>query len=493
MWAWRVAEEGMAEQAGGITRVTRSGTKVLATVALGNFMSGMTNNVVYAVLPLIAETFQSTLALTGWVLLTYQLTISCLLLFVGRLADLIGSRRIYMSGFVVYTLSSAFCTMAPSIGWLIAARALQGIGASMLMATSPGIVVAAVPPEQRGRAMGLLSAAVYVGLSAGPGVGGIVAHFWGWRWAFGLNIPVGLAALALAARTLPHDRPGGQRVALDYAGGALFFVGLGSMLLALTFGQQWGWTSGPILGLLTVGMALLPLFVWWQAHAAHPMLDLTLFRSRLFTAATVSALLHYLCMAAIGLLAPFYLITARGLDPASAGLRLMAMPLAMVIMAPLSGTLSDRIGTRAPATLGALFMVAGLAALSALPADGSPDTSVWRLALAGIGSGLFTSPNNAALMGAAPASRRGIAGGIMAAARLVGFVIGVAGAGAALAIALAARGATAPGPGALTVAAIDDAFRVILVPALLCVLTSSARGAESRAAGSDSPAAARPA
>ncbi|MBI4507837.1 MAG: MFS transporter [Chloroflexi bacterium] len=463
-----------------MTRVTPSGMKVLGTVALGNFMSGMTNNSVYTVLPLIAEAFDSTLALTGWVILTYQLTISCLLLFVGRLADIIGPRRIYISGFVVYTLASASCTVAPTIGWLIAARALQGIGASMLMATSPGIVVASVPPEQRGRAMGLLSAAVYLGLSTGPGLGGIVAYLWGWRVAFALNIPVGLLALALAARTLPRDRPEGQRVSLDYSGGAVFFFGLGSTLLGVTFGQQWGWTSPSILGLLAVGTILLPLFVWWEARTPRPMLDLTLFRSRLFAAATVSALLHYLSMAVVNLLAPFYLITARGLDPASAGLRLMAMPVAMVVMAPLSGTISDRIGTRAPATLGALFMVAGMASLSMLPADGSPDTIMWRLALAGLGAGLFTSPNNAALMGAAPSSRRGIAGGVMAAARMVGFVIGVAGAGAALAVALAARGATAPGLGAVTVAALDDAFRVMLVPALLCVLTSMARGAEGR-------------
>lgn len=456
---------------------------MLAAVALGNFMSGLTNNVVYAVLPLIAESFQSTLALTGWVLLTYQLTISCLLLFVGRLADIIGPRRIYMSGFVVFGAASALCTMAPSMAWLIAARALQGVGASMLMATSPGLVVSATPPERRGRAMGLLSSAVYIGLTAGPGLGGIVAHLWGWRWVFGLTIPVGLLALFLAWRVLPRDHPGGRHSPLDYTGGALFLVGLGSTLLALTHGQQWGWTSPAIVGLMTIGLLLLPLFVWWEARAPHPMLDLSLFRSRLFASATTASLLHYLCMAAIGLLVPFYLITARGLDPAAAGLRLMAMPTAMFLTAPFSGALSDRIGTRVPATLGAFLMMTGLVALSMLPADGSPDTVVWRLVLCGLGAGLFTSPNNSALMGAAPPSRRGIAGGVMSAARLVGFVLGVALAGASLAIALAARGATSPAPGAVTVHALDDAFRVIVVPAFLSMLASLARGAERERSG----------
>lgn len=472
----------MAQKAVSVERAQRGEAVVLAAIALGSFMSGMANNVVNAILPLIAQSFGSTLALTEWVLLTYQLMISCLLLFVGRLADIFGPRRIYLSGFAVFVVASALNTTAPTIAWLVSARALQGIGSAMLLATSPGIVVSTVRPEQRGRAIGLVTGAVYVGLTAGPGLGGIVAQLWGWRWAFGLAIPVGLAALTLAAIVLPRDRPGGQRVPLDLAGGGVFFAGLGSALLALSHGQQWGWTSAPVVGLLGLGAVLLPLFVWWEARARHPMVDLTLFRSRYFSAAALSSVLNYLCLASIGLLAPFYLITARGLSPAHAGVLLMAMPIAMAITAPLSGALSDRVGTRLPATGGMLLFAIGLAAPSDLSADGPPEAIAWRLALCGLGTGLFTSPNTSALMGAAPPTHRGIAGGIMASARQVGFVLGVATAGALFAIALAARGLSEPGPGALTAAALDDAFRLMVIPALLGALTSSARGKERAAA-----------
>ena len=403
---------------------------VLLAIGLGTFMSALDGSVVNIVLPVVRQSFGASVAGIEWVVTVYLLVVSGLLLSVGRLGDLRGHRDVYTAGFLVFLLGSALCGLAPSVGFLVAARAAQAFGASMLFANSPAILTKSFPPEMRGRALGLQATMTYLGLTVGPSIGGWLTTALGWRSVFYINLPVGLLALALALRFVPRDAGRAASEGFDLRGALTFTAGLVALLLALNQGHAWGWTAPATLALLAAAAALLVLFVVLERRVASPMLDLNLFRSRTFSAAAASALLNYTCVYTVLFLMPFYLLQARGLTPARAGLLLTAQPLLMAIVAPLSGSLSDRVGTRLPSVLGMGVFGLGLFLLSGLDLGSSNGEIIGVLAIAGVGIGVFVSPNNSALMGAAPAHRQGIAAGILALARNVGMVVGVGFAGA---------------------------------------------------------------
>jgi EmrB/QacA subfamily drug resistance transporter len=300
----------------------------------------------------------------------------------------------------------------------------------MLSANSPAILTKSFPPHKRGQALGLQATMTYLGLTVGPSLGGWLTEAWSWRAVFYINVPVGLIAFLLSLRFIASDEPHGQTERFDWQGAGAFMAGLTLLLFGLNQGHALGWTSPVIAGSLALAVAVLGFFVYLQAHVRAPMLDLSLFASRVFSGSTLSAVLNYICVNTITFLTPFYLLQGRGLRPSEAGLLLTAMPVIMAIVAPISGTLSDRIGARLPAVLGMLLLAAGLWSLSSLGPDTSWVGIAWRLALAGLGTGIFISPNTSALMGAAPRERQGIASGILATSRNFGMVLGVGLAGA---------------------------------------------------------------
>jgi EmrB/QacA subfamily drug resistance transporter len=358
------------------------------------------------------------------------LLVSGMLLSFGRLGDLRGHRPIYLAGFFGFILSSVLCGLASSTLSLVFFRGVQALGAAMLSANSPAILTKSFPASQRGQALGLQATMTYLGLTVGPSLGGWLTDQFSWRAVFYINIPVGLLALALSWRFVPRDTQRSTSERFDLTGAAVFMAGLVALLLGLNQGHNWGWTSLPILGLLAGAAALLGLFVWVEARSPHPMLDLSLFSNRLFSAATSAAVLNYICVYTIIFIMPFYLIQARAFSASQAGLLLTAMPITMAILAPLSGTLSDKIGARLPSTFGMLAIAAGLFLLSRLGPDSPSSQIVLSLAAAGVGIGVFISPNTSALMGAAPRSHQGVAAGVMATARNVGMVLGIGFAGA---------------------------------------------------------------
>ena len=410
---------------------------VLVAVGVGTFMSALDGSVVNTVLPVLRRDLHTSVAGIEWVTTVYLLVVSALLLSVGRAGDLHGHKRIYLSGFVLFVLGSALCGLAPSAGGLVGLRALQAVGASMLFANAPAILTKSFPAEQRGRALGALGTFTYLGLTAGPSLGGWLASAYGWRSVFYINVPVGAVAIALALRSVEDDRPEGSRERFDVVGAFLFMAGLVALLVALNQGHAWGWGSMPVLGLLAAAALLLAVFISVERRNSSPMLDLTLFQSRTFTGTTVSALLNYICVYSVLFVLPFLLIQGRGLDTRHAGLVLTAQPIVMAIVAPLSGALSDRIGSRPLATLGMLALAAGLLLLARV-ADDAPLTAIAAaLGVVGLGVGIFVSPNNSALMGSAPRHRQGIAAGVLATARNVGMVLGVGLAGAVFTTVLA--------------------------------------------------------
>jgi len=305
------------------------------------------------------------------------------------------------------------------------ARAFSGLGAAMIFSNSPAILTHSFPAAERGRALGLQASLTYIGLTVGPTLGGWLTEWLSWRAVFFVNVPIGGAAWLLSLVLIPPDEPRPRRERFDWPGAVAFMAGLSAVLLALNRGHEWGWRSPAIAGLFAGAAALGILFLWRERATPEPMLDLALFRERTFSLCTASAVCNYICVYTVVFLLPFYLIQARGLGPAHAGLLLSAQPLIMVVAAPAAGVLSDRIGARTLSTLGMLLLGAGLVALSRLDAQSPMSQVVVALLLTGLGTGTFIAPNNSALMGAAPRGRQGIAAGILATARNTGMVLGI--------------------------------------------------------------------
>ncbi len=445
---------------------------VLIAVGVGSFMGALDSSVVNIVLPVVSHDFGADVATIEWVVTVYLLVVSGLLLSFGRLGDLRGHKSVYVSGFLLFVIGSMLCGLAVNEFMLIACRVMQALGAAMLLSNSPAILTKNFPLAQRGQALGLQATMTYLGLTVGPSLGGWLTSQFSWRAVFYINVPVGLIALLISQRVIPQEPADQNAEPFDLKGAALFVVGLVLLLLALNQGSEWGWTSPIILSLLVVAIIVLGIFIAIEWRNAHPMLDLTLFQSRLFSASTGSAVLNYVALYCVVFLMPFYLIQGRGLDPAAAGLLLTAQPLVMAISAPLSGTLSDRIGARLLSTVGMLIMALGLFLLSRVGASSPQSDVAIALAVVGLGTGIFISPNSSALMGSAPQNRQGIAAGILASARNVGMVLGVGLAGAIFTTVLAQLGNA---PNALF-SAVDAGFLAGSIAALVGAGTSIVRG-----------------
>jgi EmrB/QacA subfamily drug resistance transporter len=454
---------------------------VLVTVGLGTFMSALDGSVVNTLLPVLGRALGTSVAGIEWVTTVYLLVISGLLLSVGRAGDLFGHKRFYLAGFAVFVAGSAFCGLARSATLLIGLRAFQALGASMLMATGPAILTRSFPMTMRGRALGALGTFTYLGLTVGPSFGGWLAGAYGWPSVFYINVPVGVAAILLAMRSVADDRVEVRHERFDFVGAGLFTTGLVALLIALNQGHAWGWTSAPTLALIALSAALLVAFVRVELRREHPMLDLSLFRGRVFSAAAASALLNYACVYSVLFVLPFLLIQGRGLTASRAGIVLTAQPIVMAAVAPVSGTMSDRLGSRGLATAGMFVLGIGMVLLALLVTHGSLGAIAGALAVVGLGVGTFVSPNNSALMGAAPMHRQGIASGVLATARNVGMVLGVGYAGAVFTTVLARAGRQASGLPAAVRASLFAAAALAAIGTILSALRP--RRSEREAAG----------
>ena len=455
-------------------RPTLSQATLLATMGVGTYMSALNGSSVNAILPVLGQAFGAEVSQVEWVITAYLLVQSGLLLTFGRLGDLYGHKPIYVWGFAVFVLASGLCGLAPALPFLVGARILQAVGGAMLFSSSPAILTRSFPPRQRGRALGLYATMVYVGLASGPPLGGWLAAAWSWRAVFYVAVPFGLLALVLSQRFVPRDAPGRRAERFDLAGAVTYVVGLVLVLLALNQGHAWGWTSPSVLGCFVLGLLVLLAFVRTERRVPSPMLDLDLFRNYAFAAPVVSSVLNYMCASSTFFLMPFYLIQGRDLDPARAGLVLIAQPLVMALTASFSGALSDRIGSRIPATTGMALLSLGLFALSRVGETTPFNYVVAALGLIGLGIGLFTSPNNSTVMGAVPPGRRGVASGVVATARTLGNVLGIGVAGAIFSTDLARSGLAGP---AAVVSAVSPGFLAASGFALLGAITSFTRTA----------------
>jgi EmrB/QacA subfamily drug resistance transporter len=398
---------------------------VMTAVAAGTLLTTIDGNIVNVALPTLVRELGTDFATIQWVVLSYLLALATLMLSLGRLGDMIGKKPIYTTGFVIFTLGSVLCGLAPSVYWLIAFRVAQAIGGAMLLSLSMAIVTEAFPPHERGRALGTIGTFVSVGIVAGPTLGGLILSVAPWRWIFLVNLPVGIVGTFLAIRYIPAPQKQ-ERQQFDYGGAGALFVSLLSFLVALTVGQQRGFGDTAVLILLALFILFLALFTGIENRSAQPMINLRLFRNRLFSINLITGFITFIAIAGTVILMPFYLENILGFETRQVGLLMAVVPLFLGVVAPLSGSLSDRFGTRPITVAGLAMLVLGYWAMSTLNVQTTGLGYVLRLLPVGVGMGMFQSPNNSAVMGSVPRERLGIASGLLAIGRTLGQTTGIA-------------------------------------------------------------------
>jgi EmrB/QacA subfamily drug resistance transporter len=398
---------------------------VMVAVASGIFLSTIDGSIVNIALNTLVIDLNKPLAVVEWVVLAYMLTVATLMLSVGRLADMTGKKKLYLAGLAIFTLGSGLCGSAPSVFWLIGFRVFQAVGAAMIMALGTAIVTEAFPSKERGKAMGIIGLLVSIGVIAGPTLGGIILQFLTWHWLFFVNLPIGVIGLFLVFKFVPDLKPVGKQ-RFDFAGAVTLFVSLAAFLLGLSVIQLSGFLNPFVYVLLVFGALMLVWFIRIELHAPEPMIDLKLFLNKMFSINLITGSLSFIASAGTILIMPFYLQNVLGYDPQRTGLLLIVSPLAIAVVAPISGSLSDRISHRLMTTIGLTIATVGYILVTGITATTSSFEYILRFLPIGIGMGIFQSPNNSAVMGSAPKERLGVASGLLSLTRVLGQMAGIA-------------------------------------------------------------------
>jgi len=397
----------------------------LSCTSLGMLLAATNSGTLIIALPDLERSLHASLLALVWVILAYLIAATVLVLLAGRLSDLFGRKRAYIGGFVVFALASLGAGFSPDANVLIAWRVLQGIGSAFLFANAAALVTDAFPKEELGLAMGANTMVAAIGLVLGPVLGGALVAI-SWHWVFWFNVPIALAGAAWGALILRElAKPDAVR-GYDVLGNTTFVIGLTGLVLGVSRGGLTGWDDPAVIGALVTAAVLLPAWILIERRSRAPMLDLDIFKSRLFAAATAAAFINGLARFALMFLFVFYYQGAQGNTPIEAGVRLIPLALGMLVASPLAGIYADRHGSRTLAALGMLVTATGLAAMTTLGVH----TPYWQsglcLMIVGVGSGMFNSPNTAAMMGAVPAYRRGVAAGARTLVQNTGAVLSIA-------------------------------------------------------------------
>jgi EmrB/QacA subfamily drug resistance transporter len=407
-----------------VRRLPRGYLLAVAAVCVGAFMGQLDASIVTLAFPALERSFHSGVSSVSWVGLSYLLVLVATVAAVGRFADMVGRKLLYLYGFVVFVAGSVLCANSPSLIALDGFRAVQAVGAAMLQANSVAIIVLAVPRQRLGRALGVQGAAQALGLALGPSVGGLLLAAGGWRLLFLINLPVGVIGLVAALLFIPRSTHLHGRVEFDWFGLALFFPAVAALVFAISQGGHLGWTSPSIVAMVVAAVALGLRFVARERRCRHPMIDVSMFRRVRFSAGVSSGLLAFLVLFGVLVVVPFYLERASGFGAVRTGLELMVMPVALAMVAPFSGRIADSFGVRLPTVLGMGLVALGLTALAALrPA--TPEF-LGLLVVTGAGLGLFISPNNAGVMTSVPPEQSGLASGLLNMSRGLGTAMGLA-------------------------------------------------------------------
>src|SRR5213594_707493 len=368
-------------------------TLILVNVCVGQFIVGLDQRALLVALPTLTKSFHTNLTTIQWTLLIYDLTLVGLVITLGRLGDLFGRRRIYISGFLLFLLGSALCGLSQSPAQLILFRALQAIGGSMIVANGRAIVSVSLPSEERGKALGFASMAFHIGFLTGPTLGGFLIDTIGWRWIFYINLPIGIWGAYLAWRVMEKTRGDQKELAIDFPGALLLLLTNSLLIYAMNQIPHLGWSHRIVLTTISLSGVALVLLVITELRTKTPILSFSLFRSRLFSAAMVSLFFITSSQSAIGFLMPFYLQNIVGFSPSQMGWIIIAGSVVIVMVAPIAGGLSDRLGSRLLCTFGSALIVVGQFFIASLNVGSSIPRIIFPLALSGLGWAIFNSPN----------------------------------------------------------------------------------------------------
>ena len=397
----------------------------LSCTSLGMLLATINSGTLIIALPDLERSLHTSLLELVWVILVYMIASTVLVLSAGRLSDQFGRKQAYIGGFILFAFASLGAGFAANGTQLILWRILQGIGGSFLFANAAAIVTDAFPREQLGLAMGTNTMVAAVGLVIGPVLGGALVAI-SWHWVFWFNVPFGLAGSAWAWLVLHEVSGRSEDRSFDALGTITFLVGLTGLVYGISKGGISGWSNTGVVAGLVAAIVLLPAFVLIERHQRSPMLDLSIFKNRLFSAASAAAFTNGLARFALMFVFVFYFQGVQGNSPILAGIKLAPLALGMLIASPLAGIWADRRGSRGLAVLGMIVQAVGLALMTTLERDTTYVASGIYMMIVGIGSGMFNSPNTAAMMGTVPAHRRGIAAGARVLVQNTGAVISIA-------------------------------------------------------------------
>ncbi len=399
---------------------------ILFNVCLELFMVGLDQRALLVALPTLTRYFQTNLAVIQWTLLIYDLTLIGLVITLGRIGDLFGRKRTYISGFLLFIFGSGLCGLAQSPAQLILFRFLQAIGGSMLTSNGRAIVSLVFPPEERGKALGYTSVAFNAGFLTGPTLGGFLIDTLGWRWIFYVNLPIGICGAYLAWKTMEETGGGEKGVKIDFLGASLLMLANTLFLYSLNELPSVGFRNSITVSSVLLSVVAFSLFILTELRVETPILSLSLFRIRLFSFANLSLFFITSTQSAIQFLMPFYLQSIRGFTPAQMGWIIIAGSVAIVMFAPTAGALSDRFGSRLLCTAGTGLIVLGQFFIASLTRGASVPRIVFPLALTGLGFAIFNAPNQSAILGSVPRNKVGAASGMSVTTARIGASAGVA-------------------------------------------------------------------
>jgi len=440
---------------------------VMFNISIGVYMSTLDASVVNLSLPTIIQSLNTNLKMVAWVVTAYLIVIVGCLLLIGRLADLLGQRRIYLFGFLIFTLGSALCGFSPTIYFLVCSRAIQGLGASTLMVIGTAIVATVFPEKERGQAMGMIGSVVSSGFLTGPILGGFLVEHLGWRSVFFINLPIGAIGIILSLKVLERDKPM-RKVELDLWGAFLLFIFITSLLLFLNrVGQGW----------LFLCLFCFGLFIIVEYRSSSPLVDLRLFRRRLFISSLGASFFSFWMAAAHTFIVPFFLQNILRFSPSKVGMMIFPVSLTVMLLAPLGGRFSDRVGVRIPTAIGLILISLTVASFTFLKSGASDYEIILRQIIIGIGIGFFNPANNSAIIGSLPKEKVGLASSFLALARNLGLVIGVAFAERVIAFRLHTTPLeTGGGP---SLESIQDVWKLVFFVGLTALLISWIRSGRS--------------
>ncbi|MDD1687373.1 MFS transporter [Methanoregula sp.] len=397
---------------------------IVIVIALGSFMAGLDATIVNIALPAIAKSFEVSTVMVSWVLNAYLIILVSLLLAASRLGDMKGYRNIFIGGFALFTIGSALCGLSPTIGMLILARMVQAVGGAVISALGAVMVTSYLSTSLRGQALGIVAMFTMLGAALGPVVGGFLTSAFSWQYIFFVNLPVGIVAIILGMKILPQRDPVSPAAKLDIPGVLLVFVALSTLIVGLTSVQ--GSNAMPGLIALVISVIFWILFIVRERRAAQPLVNLSLFAHRGYSLQNVNVMLIQMAMAGVMVIMPFYLELVKKIPTDNAGTILLALPIGMILTAPLAGRISDVIGTKKPIITGFVICTIALLLLSTLSAHTSVGHIGIYLFLLGAGTGIAFSPLNSAVMGECEAKDRGSTSGLVKMMTNLGSSLGVA-------------------------------------------------------------------